>query len=52
VLFLACGAAQVAESVGPFLAAGVDTLVFQPTGPQIDMPELIAAAGEVAAAMR
>ncbi|MBP1821122.1 LLM class flavin-dependent oxidoreductase [Mycobacterium sp. OAE908] len=52
VLFLACGAAQVAESVGPFLAAGVDTLVLQPAGPQIDMPELIAAAGEVAAAMR
>jgi alkanesulfonate monooxygenase SsuD/methylene tetrahydromethanopterin reductase-like flavin-dependent oxidoreductase (luciferase family) len=52
VLFLACGAAQVAESVGPFLAAGVDTLVFQPAGPQTDMPELIAATGEVAAAMR
>jgi len=52
VLFLARGAAQVAESAGPFLAAGVDTLVFQPAGPQTDMPELIAAAGEVAAAMR
>jgi hypothetical protein len=52
VLLLSCGPEQAAESAGPFLAAGVDTLVFQPTGPQTEMPELIAAAGEVAAARR
>jgi alkanesulfonate monooxygenase SsuD/methylene tetrahydromethanopterin reductase-like flavin-dependent oxidoreductase (luciferase family) len=49
VLFLACGADQAAESAGPYLEAGVHTLVYQPVGPQSTMPELIAAAGEVAA---
>ena len=52
VLFLACGANQAAESAGPFLAAGVDTLVLQPAGAQAEMPELITAAGGVAAARR
>jgi alkanesulfonate monooxygenase SsuD/methylene tetrahydromethanopterin reductase-like flavin-dependent oxidoreductase (luciferase family) len=49
VLFLACGAAQIAGSAGPYLDAGVDTLVFQPVGPQNGLPELIAAVGDVAA---
>ena len=49
VLFLACGAEQAAQSAGPFLEAGVDTLVFQPVGPQTALPELITAAGDVAA---
>jgi alkanesulfonate monooxygenase SsuD/methylene tetrahydromethanopterin reductase-like flavin-dependent oxidoreductase (luciferase family) len=49
VLFLAGGADQAAESAGPFVDAGVDTLVFQPAGPQTEMPALIDAAGEVAA---
>ena len=52
VLFLACGADQAAVSVGPYLEAGVDTLVFQPVGAQAVMPELITAAGEVAARLR
>jgi alkanesulfonate monooxygenase SsuD/methylene tetrahydromethanopterin reductase-like flavin-dependent oxidoreductase (luciferase family) len=50
VLFLACDAAQVVGSVDPYVDAGVDTLVFQPVGPQSGMPELIAAVGEVPAA--
>jgi alkanesulfonate monooxygenase SsuD/methylene tetrahydromethanopterin reductase-like flavin-dependent oxidoreductase (luciferase family) len=49
VLFLACTADQVAGSAGPYLEAGVDTLVFQPDGPQAVMPELITAVGDVAA---
>jgi alkanesulfonate monooxygenase SsuD/methylene tetrahydromethanopterin reductase-like flavin-dependent oxidoreductase (luciferase family) len=49
VMFLACGADQVAASAGPYLDAGVDTLVFQPDGPQSVMPELITAVGGVAA---
>jgi alkanesulfonate monooxygenase SsuD/methylene tetrahydromethanopterin reductase-like flavin-dependent oxidoreductase (luciferase family) len=52
VLFLACSADGAAESAEPFLEAGVDTLVFQPAGPQTRMAELITAAGEVAAARR
>jgi alkanesulfonate monooxygenase SsuD/methylene tetrahydromethanopterin reductase-like flavin-dependent oxidoreductase (luciferase family) len=52
VLFLACGADQVSESAGPFLDAGVDTLVFQPDGPQAVMPELITAVGDVAAQLQ
>lgn len=48
VLFLTCDADQVAASAGPYLDAGVDTLVFQPDGPQSVMPELIAAVGDVA----
>jgi alkanesulfonate monooxygenase SsuD/methylene tetrahydromethanopterin reductase-like flavin-dependent oxidoreductase (luciferase family) len=50
VLFLACNADQAAESAGPFLDAGVDTLAFQPVGPQAAMPELIAAAAAIAPA--
>ena len=49
VLFLECSAGQVAETVGPYLDAGVDTLVFQPVGPQAALPELITAVGDVAA---
>jgi alkanesulfonate monooxygenase SsuD/methylene tetrahydromethanopterin reductase-like flavin-dependent oxidoreductase (luciferase family) len=49
VLFLACSADQVAGSAGPYLEAGVDTLVFQPDGPQAVMSELITAVGDVAA---
>ena len=49
VLFLACSADQVAGSADPYLEAGVDTLVFQPVGPQAVMPELITAVGDVAA---
>jgi alkanesulfonate monooxygenase SsuD/methylene tetrahydromethanopterin reductase-like flavin-dependent oxidoreductase (luciferase family) len=49
VMFLACSPEQAAESVGPFVDAGVDTLVLQPEGPQNGLPDLIAAAGEVAA---
>jgi alkanesulfonate monooxygenase SsuD/methylene tetrahydromethanopterin reductase-like flavin-dependent oxidoreductase (luciferase family) len=49
VLFLACSSDQVAGSAGPYLEAGVDTLVFQPDGPQAVMPELITAVGDVAA---
>ena len=48
VLFLACGADQAADSAGPYLEAGVDTLVYQPVGPQTPMPELITAAGAFA----
>jgi alkanesulfonate monooxygenase SsuD/methylene tetrahydromethanopterin reductase-like flavin-dependent oxidoreductase (luciferase family) len=48
VMFLACSADQVAGSAGPYLDAGVDTLVFQPIGPQTAMPELITEVGEVA----
>jgi alkanesulfonate monooxygenase SsuD/methylene tetrahydromethanopterin reductase-like flavin-dependent oxidoreductase (luciferase family) len=49
VLFLACSADQIAGSADPYLEAGVDTLVFQPDGPQSVMPELITAVGNVAA---
>ena len=52
VLFLACGADEVAASVGPYLDAGVDTLVFQPEGPQSVMPELLTAVGDVAVQLR
>jgi alkanesulfonate monooxygenase SsuD/methylene tetrahydromethanopterin reductase-like flavin-dependent oxidoreductase (luciferase family) len=52
VLFLACGVDQVAGSAGPFLDAGVDTLVFQPVGPQTGLPQLVAAAGDVASRLR
>jgi alkanesulfonate monooxygenase SsuD/methylene tetrahydromethanopterin reductase-like flavin-dependent oxidoreductase (luciferase family) len=48
VLFLACSADQVAASAGPYLDAGVDTLVFQPDGPHSVMPELITAVADVA----
>jgi alkanesulfonate monooxygenase SsuD/methylene tetrahydromethanopterin reductase-like flavin-dependent oxidoreductase (luciferase family) len=49
VLFLAAGADQAAESAAPFLEAGVDTLVFQPVGPQTALSELITAAGNMSA---
>ena len=49
VLFLACNADQVDGSASPYLDAGVDTLVFQPVGPQTAMPELITAVGDEAA---
>jgi alkanesulfonate monooxygenase SsuD/methylene tetrahydromethanopterin reductase-like flavin-dependent oxidoreductase (luciferase family) len=49
VLFLACSADQIAGSADPYLDAGVDTLVFQPVGPQTVMRELITAVGDVAA---
>ena len=49
VLFVAASSDQVAGSADPYLAAGVDTLVFQPVGPQTVMPELITAVGDVAA---
>ena len=52
VLFLACGADEVAASAGPYLDAGVDTLVFQPEGPQSVMPELLTAVGDVAVQLR
>ena len=52
VLFLACSADQVAASAGPYLDAGVDTLVFQPDGPQSVMPELITAVGDVASQLQ
>jgi hypothetical protein len=52
VLFLACGADQIAGSADPYLDAGVDTLVFQPVGPQTGMPELITAVGDVAARLQ
>jgi len=48
VLFFACGPDQVDGSAGPYLDAGVDTLVFQPVGPQTALPELITAVGDVA----
>jgi alkanesulfonate monooxygenase SsuD/methylene tetrahydromethanopterin reductase-like flavin-dependent oxidoreductase (luciferase family) len=51
VLFVACGADQAAESVGPYLEAGVDTLVFQPVGPLTTVPELITAVGDVATSL-
>jgi alkanesulfonate monooxygenase SsuD/methylene tetrahydromethanopterin reductase-like flavin-dependent oxidoreductase (luciferase family) len=49
VLNVACGPDQVASSVEPYLDAGVDTLVFQPEGPQTELADLITAAGDVAA---
>jgi alkanesulfonate monooxygenase SsuD/methylene tetrahydromethanopterin reductase-like flavin-dependent oxidoreductase (luciferase family) len=52
VLFLACGADEVAASAGPYLDAGVDTLVFEPEGPQSVMPELLTAVGDVAVQLR
>jgi len=48
VLFLECSADQIAGSADPYLEAGVDTLVFQPDGPQSVMPELMKAIGDVA----
>jgi alkanesulfonate monooxygenase SsuD/methylene tetrahydromethanopterin reductase-like flavin-dependent oxidoreductase (luciferase family) len=50
VLFLECSADRVGGSAAPFFAAGVDTLVFQPVGPQTAMAELITAAGDEGAA--
>ena len=38
VLFVACSADRVDGSAGPYLDAGVDTLVFQPVGPQAVLP--------------
>jgi len=52
VLFLECSADRVAGSAGPFFEAGVDTLVFQPVGPQTAMAELITAAGDEGRAAR
>jgi alkanesulfonate monooxygenase SsuD/methylene tetrahydromethanopterin reductase-like flavin-dependent oxidoreductase (luciferase family) len=52
VLFLARGADQIAGSAGPYLDAGVDTLVFQPVGPQPALPELITAVGDLAARLQ
>jgi hypothetical protein len=52
VLFLACSADQVDGSANPYLDAGVDTLVFQPVGPQTALPGLITAVGDVAARLR
>jgi hypothetical protein len=52
VLFLARDADHVAGSVDPYLEAGVDTLVFQPDGPQSVMSELITAVGDVAAKLQ
>ena len=52
VLFFACGPDQVDGSAGPYLDAGVDTLVFQPVGPQTALPELITAVGDVAARLQ
>jgi alkanesulfonate monooxygenase SsuD/methylene tetrahydromethanopterin reductase-like flavin-dependent oxidoreductase (luciferase family) len=49
VLFQPCGADQAAGLAGPYLDAGVDTLVYQPVGAQTALSELITAAGEVAA---
>lgn len=49
VLFQACDPDQAAESAGPYLEAGVDTLVYQPVGAQTVLTELITAAGKVAA---
>jgi alkanesulfonate monooxygenase SsuD/methylene tetrahydromethanopterin reductase-like flavin-dependent oxidoreductase (luciferase family) len=49
VLFLECDVDQVAGSAGPYLEAGVDTLVFQPAGSQAGLAALIDAAGEAAA---
>ncbi|MDT5017035.1 MAG: hypothetical protein QOD39_3195 [Mycobacterium sp.] len=48
VLFLECNADEVDGSAGPYLEAGVDTLVFQPVGPQAALRELIAAVGDIA----
>lgn len=45
VLFLASSPDQVAGSAGPYLDAGVDTLVYQPVGPQTVLPEFITAVG-------
>ncbi len=52
VLFLTCDADQVATSAGLYLDAGVDTLVFQPIGPQPVIPELITAVGDLAVRLR
>jgi alkanesulfonate monooxygenase SsuD/methylene tetrahydromethanopterin reductase-like flavin-dependent oxidoreductase (luciferase family) len=49
VLFLECEVDQVDGSAGPYLDAGVDTLVFQPVGSQTGLAALIGAAGAVAA---
>lgn len=49
VLFVSCDPDQVASSVAPYVDAGVNTLVFQPVGPQTVLPELMTAAGKVAA---
>ena len=52
VLFLECSADHVDGSASPYLDAGVDTLVFQPVGPQTAMSELITAVGDAAARLR
>jgi alkanesulfonate monooxygenase SsuD/methylene tetrahydromethanopterin reductase-like flavin-dependent oxidoreductase (luciferase family) len=52
VLFLACGVDQCGGSAGPYLDAGVDTLVFQPEGAQTGLPALVAAAGDVASQLQ
>jgi alkanesulfonate monooxygenase SsuD/methylene tetrahydromethanopterin reductase-like flavin-dependent oxidoreductase (luciferase family) len=51
VLFLTCDPDQV-TSARLYLDAGVDTLVFQPSGPQTVMPELITAVGDLAVRLR
>jgi hypothetical protein len=48
VLFVSCNPDQVNTSVAPYVEAGVNTLVFQPVGPQTVLPELITAAGKSA----
>jgi alkanesulfonate monooxygenase SsuD/methylene tetrahydromethanopterin reductase-like flavin-dependent oxidoreductase (luciferase family) len=47
VFFLACNAEEAGRSVGPYLDAGVDTLVFQPVGPHGALAELITAVGDL-----
>jgi alkanesulfonate monooxygenase SsuD/methylene tetrahydromethanopterin reductase-like flavin-dependent oxidoreductase (luciferase family) len=47
VFFLACKADEASRSAGPYLDAGVDTLVFQPVGPHAALAELITAVGDL-----
>lgn len=48
VSFLACAAGEAAQSAGPYLDAGVNTLVFQPVGSLAALAELITAVGDLA----
>ena len=52
VMFLECGADQIAGSAGAYFDAGVNTFVLQPAGPHVDMEEFVAAVGAAAQSHR
>ena len=52
VLFLECGADEIAGSAGAYVDAGVNALVLQPAGPHVDMAEFVSAVGAAAQSHR